>query len=93
MLLAATTRAGRYHNCPNAEGVTPLQVAKDAGHDAIAAMLEMARNRCPHRKTHVCANCGKQDKMWRCSGCKQVHYCNVASQAAHWDAHKQVCRR
>ncbi|KAF7318923.1 MYND-type domain-containing protein [Mycena chlorophos] len=43
----------------------------------------------------ACANCAKIDEdesFKRCSRCKQVKYCSVVCQTAHWKAqHKHVC--
>jgi hypothetical protein len=39
-----------------------------------------------------CAGCGARDvKLRKCSGCKQVIYCNRECQTAHWKEHKKVC--
>lgn len=38
-----------------------------------------------------CAFCGGKGKLFRCSRCKVVHYCNQQDQAAHRPAHKSAC--
>ena len=41
-----------------------------------------------------CAACGKGgDNLKACTACKQVKYCNVSCQRAHWRKHKKECRK
>eukprot|EP01083_Nonionella_stella_P054025 142735_1 len=46
-----------------------------------------------HGKTSVCEFCGKiPGKPKRCSGCKQVSYCNAVCQRNDWKLlHKKIC--
>eukprot|EP01084_Bolivina_argentea_P294351 506435_1 len=39
-----------------------------------------------------CALCSKLNASNLCSGCKQVHYCDVKCQKQHWKRHKKVCK-
>ena len=32
-------------------------------------------------------------KMLLCSRCRNVYYCNVTCQKAHWEVHKLVCKK
>ena len=42
----------------------------------------------------TCAACGKAgDNLKTCTSCKQVKYCNVSCQRAHWRKHKKECRK
>ena len=38
-----------------------------------------------------CSHCRKYGKLRRCSGCRQVYYCNRKCQLAHWDEHQHHC--
>ena len=40
----------------------------------------------------VCASCGCDGKLKRCSGCDEAYYCNTACQRSHWKSHKRNCR-
>eukprot|EP00884_Botryococcus_braunii_P005689 jgi/Botrbrau1/15120/Bobra.320_1s0004.1 len=48
------------------------------------------------KKDSACAACGIAGggsmKLWECSKCKAVQYCGRDCQAAHWPAHKLVCK-
>jgi hypothetical protein len=39
----------------------------------------------------ICANCNKQNALFRCSACKCVNYCNEKCQANDWKKHKLTC--
>ena len=39
----------------------------------------------------ICAQCGKQGTVKRCSICKQVSYCGVECQNKAWKRHKKTC--
>jgi len=40
----------------------------------------------------ACAHCGNtKGKLFNCSRCRSVGYCNAECQRAHWHTHKQVC--
>ena len=40
----------------------------------------------------TCECCGKRDRrMKKCSGCRLVHYCDIACQRSQWKAHKECC--
>ncbi len=40
-----------------------------------------------------CSHCGKAaQNLKKCSGCRQVRYCNAECQRAHWPQHKKDCR-
>lgn len=40
-----------------------------------------------------CSQCGAQKPKKCCSGCRAAFYCTPYCQAAHWRAHKPVCKR
>jgi len=42
----------------------------------------------------TCANCGtpaSSSKLFRCAGCRNVHYCSQHCQAKHWPIHRSSC--
>ena len=40
----------------------------------------------------TCAQCeDNTNKKLKCSGCRQVYYCNKTCQTKHWTRHKNVC--
>jgi len=49
----------------------------------------------------TCAACGRvgtddanvRGHLWKCVGCKSVHYCNPKCQESHWKVHKKQCKR
>lgn len=43
------------------------------------------------KETGPCAECDKEAPL-KCTGCKMVHYCDVACQKKHWKKHKDDCR-
>lgn len=43
---------------------------------------------------HICALCGGQAAVQRCSRCKTTYYCNAQCQKIHWARqHKKMCQR
>ena len=46
-------------------------------------------------KERVCAACGRRwrERMFKCSQCRSVLYCNKECQKAHWKDHKKVCKK
>jgi len=44
------------------------------------------------KRLQVCEYCQtKQEKLFRCTGCKEVIYCSLEHQKSHWSTHKPVC--
>ena len=41
---------------------------------------------------YTCTACGKACPFNKCGRCKNVHYCNMECQRAHWKEHKSVCK-
>ena len=39
----------------------------------------------------VCASCGCDGKLKRCSGCNEEYYCGTACQRRHWKSHRRNC--
>eukprot|EP01084_Bolivina_argentea_P212548 361262_1 len=40
-----------------------------------------------------CSNCGNTERTKKCSGCKQVWYCNTDCQKKNWMKHKKQCKK
>ncbi|KAF1917896.1 hypothetical protein BDU57DRAFT_180412 [Ampelomyces quisqualis] len=40
---------------------------------------------------NICAACGKEGDLKRCSKCKSIGYCGVDCQRRNWKWHKRVC--
>ena len=41
-----------------------------------------------------CNYCSKEEeKLQRCSACKQVYYCSAQHQRSDWTNHKSVCKQ
>ncbi|KAJ3066398.1 hypothetical protein HDU99_003862 [Rhizoclosmatium hyalinum] len=41
----------------------------------------------------ICAFCGKENILRKCSGCKAVGYCNAECQKSGWKEHKKDCKK
>eukprot|EP00486_Rosalina_sp_Unknown_P006622 CAMPEP_0201571550 /NCGR_PEP_ID=MMETSP0190_2-20130828/14400_1 /ASSEMBLY_ACC=CAM_ASM_000263 /TAXON_ID=37353 /ORGANISM="Rosalina sp." /LENGTH=363 /DNA_ID=CAMNT_0047996337 /DNA_START=395 /DNA_END=1486 /DNA_ORIENTATION=+ len=82
------------------EPVTPLQDDTDNNnhnnnnhqHDTTLFGAEVAPLPEPAEKWPLCAYCGKDGDLSRCSSCRQAYYCNRECQVAHWDVHSIICQ-
>lgn len=82
--------AGVEFNKLDADGCTPLVLAKTQGHEVIAALLE-SRRKCSSDQKE-CGNCTSPDgPFYACSRCKLVLYCGIACQKQHWKSHQGRC--
>ena len=52
-------------------------------------MTENIQSQSP--KVRQCANCSKNGKFRKCSGCKIAHYCGPVCQRSAWPYHKTEC--